>query len=228
MRPPEWEPFYARILSDMGYSREEDEAAVRVLKAVTAGSDLVDPDDLRPMFSDGATVFGDAPCLEDDIRSREPRGALVASGSAVGRLLALGIRPDAVVTDLDGDIDSQLEASRSGAVTFIHAHGDNCDLIRMHAGEFEGPVVLTTQSKPSTTVFNFGGFTDGDRAVCIARELGAQSVLLEGFDFEHPNPKEGSDPAVKLRKLAWAREIIASLGGVETLRAMLRAFRIQP
>ena len=79
------------------------------------------------------------------------------------------------------------------------------------AGLFKGPVVLTTQSVPENTVLNFGGFTDGDRAVCIAQELGARRVLLEGFDFEHPNPKPGSDPAVKLRKLAWAERIIHGL-----------------
>lgn len=214
MRQSDWDPVYERILADMGYSREEDESTVRVLKAVTMNSDLVDPDELIGTFGRTATVFGDAPCLEDDISVRAPEGALFASGSSVRRLLALDLVPDAVVTDLDGDMESQLEASSRGAVTFIHAHGDNSDLVRRWAGSFKGPVVLTTQSRPERTVSNFGGFTDGDRAVCTAQEMGCERILLEGFDFEHPNPKEGSDPAVKLRKLAWAREIISSLKGV--------------
>lgn len=94
----------------------------------------------------------------------------------------------------------------------------NADLVRMHAGRFRGPVVLTTQSAPESTVFCFGGFTDGDRAVCIAQEMGARRVVLEGFDFSEPCPKDGSDPAVKLRKLRWAERIIRSLGGVEVVR----------
>ncbi len=212
MRQSEWEPLYERILADMGYSREDDEASVRVLKAVTLGSDLVDPCDLRPAFGGVATVFGDAPRLESDVSARRPEGALVAAGSSVRRLLDLGITPGFVVTDLDGDVEAQLEASRAGAVTFIHAHGDNADLLREHAGRFEGPVVLTTQSRPETTVFDFGGFTDGDRAVCIAQEMGCSKVVLLGFDFRNPNPKPGRDPEVKLRKLAWAERIISSLG----------------
>lgn len=216
MRHSDWDPVYERILEDMGYSRGEDEACVRILKGVTMGSDLVDPDDIR--FESTSTVFGDGPCLEEDVSRHPPEGTLVASGSSVRRLLALGIVPDAVVTDLDGDIQSQLEASRSGAVTFIHAHGDNCDLVRQYAGRFEGPVVLTTQSRPENTVFDFGGFTDGDRAVCIAQEMGSRRVVLEGFDFLNPTPKEGSDPSVKLRKLRWAEEIIGMLVGLEVVR----------
>ncbi len=212
MKWPEWEPVYTRILQDMGFSREGDESSVRVLKAVTMNSDLVDPDEERGRFSRDCTVFGDAPRLDSDLDSTQPVGTRICSGSAVVRLLARGILPDVVVTDLDGDMDAQLEASSRGALTFIHAHGDNADLIREYAGRFRGPVVLTTQSVPENTVFNFGGFTDGDRAVCVAQEMGACSVLLMGFDYTRPNPKDGSDPDVKLRKLAWAREIIDMTG----------------
>lgn len=225
MRPSEWDPVYEEILRDMGYSRAEDESSVRVLKAVTMGSDLVDPDDLVGTFGPTATVFGDAGCLEDDIAMEPPVGALFASGSSVVRLLALGMVPDAVVTDLDGDVPAQLEASRRGAVTFVHAHGDNADAVRAWAGLLEGPVVLTTQSTPERTVFDFGGFTDGDRAVCIAREMGCREVLLEGFDFDSPSPKPGTDPAVKLRKLAWARRIIA-MSGADVRLPGGEAFRV--
>ena len=212
MRHSEWEPIYQEILEDMGYDRADDEACVRILKAVTLNSDLITDDEASERFSGTATVFGDAPCLESDISRLPPEGTLVSSGSAVARLLAIGIVPDVVVTDLDGDIDAQLEASSRGALTFIHAHGDNQDLVREYAGRFSGPVILTTQSVPDTVVANYGGFTDGDRAVCIAQEFGCREILLEGFDFERPNRKDGSDPAVKLRKLAWARRIIGSLG----------------
>lgn len=211
MDQPEWEPIYREILADMGYDRSSDEACVRILKAVTLGSDLVDDDEAASFFGETATVFGDAPCLESDIASLPPEGTLVASGSSVRRLLALGIRPDVVVTDLDGDIDSQLSASSDGALAFIHAHGDNQELVRGYAGRFRGPVVLTTQSAPENTVSDYGGFTDGDRAVCICQHFGAKRILLEGFDFEHPNPKDGSDPEAKRRKLAWARRILEML-----------------
>jgi len=218
MRASDWELLYSEILDDMGYSREDDESTVRVLKAVTVNCDLVDPDDVRDLFSGVCTVAGDADCLESDIVRFPPTGTLVSSGSAVHRLLDAGLTPDVVVTDLDGDMPSQLEASSRGALTFVHAHGDNAEAVREWAGRFRGPVVLTTQSRPESTVFDFGGFTDGDRAVCISQEMGASSIRLIGFDLDHPRPKDGRDPAVKLRKLAWARRIIASLD-VDVLNA---------
>lgn len=209
----EWEPVYEGILADMGYDRSGDEACVRVLKAVTMNSDLITDDEAAEFFQTIATVFGDAPCLESDIGIHPPEGTLIASGSSVRRLASLDIRPDVVVTDLDGEIGPQLDASAAGALTFIHAHGDNSDLVREYAGQFKGPVILTTQSRPENTVFDFGGFTDGDRAVCIAQSFGVRKVILEGFDFDNPSPKAGSDPSVKLRKLSWARRIIDSLEG---------------
>ena len=207
MKFSDWEPIYEEILADFGFSREEDEMCVRILKMMTMNSDLIDDDELGEMFKPQATVFGNAPCLESDIEENGVQGTLVASGSAVKRLLAMGIMPDVVVTDLDGDMDSQLEASARGAVTALHAHGDNQDLVRMYAGEFKGPVILTTQSTPETTVYDFGGFTDGDRAYCMARHFGCDTVI-RGFDYDNPLPKDGTDPQVKLHKLKWARHII--------------------
>lgn len=206
-----WEPIYEDILADFGYDRSEDENTVRILKAVTLSSDLHSGDDAAELLGDVVTVVGNAPRLEDDIRDRGIHGTVLCSGSAVGRLLDAGIRPDMVFTDLDGDIGPQIEASASGAYTFIHAHGGNADLVTSYAGLFKGPVVLTTQSVPEYTVFNYGGFTDGDRAVCFADHFGVRDIRLVGFDYDNPMPKAGSDPEIKRRKLQWASRIIAAL-----------------
>ena len=208
MRFNEWEPVYQSILEDLGFSREDDEATVRVLKAVTVNSDLIDDDEAASFFGQMATVIGNSPGLEGDLSENPPQGTLIVSGSAVGRVLDLGLKPDVVVTDLDGDIEPQIRANCDGALAFIHAHGDNEDLVRSHAWRFKGPIVLTTQSRPENTVSNFGGFTDGDRAVCIARSFGCRDILLLGFDYDNPMPKEGCDPSMKLKKLSWARRII--------------------
>lgn len=205
----EWEPVYEEILADMGYDRSDDEGSVRVLKAVTLNSDLISGEEAAETMADRVTVIGNAPCLEDDIKRKGVEGSILCSGSAVGRLTAMGIRPDMVFTDLDGDIGPQIDASSEGSITFIHAHGDNQELIMSYAALFKGPVVLTTQSKPEYTVFNYGGFTDGDRAVCFAEHFGAKEIRLLGFDYDDPMPKEGSDPKVKLRKLSWAKKIVA-------------------
>jgi uncharacterized Rossmann fold enzyme len=208
MQFPEWEPIYTEILDDLGFDREEDERSVRLLKAVTMNSDLVDEDILEDIIGRDVTVFGDGPNLLEDIANNRHIGTVICSGSAVNKVISAGILPEIVVTDLDGDIESQLNASRMGAVTLIHAHGDNTDLIQRYAQEFRGPVILTTQSVPENTVSDYGGFTDGDRAVCLARHFGARRILLLGFDFINPSEKTDSDPIIKKRKLKWAEKII--------------------
>jgi Uncharacterized Rossmann fold enzyme len=123
----------------------------------------------------------------------------------------LGITPDIIVTDMDGEISSQINANNSGAVALLHAHGDNFEMIQRYAPEFKGKIILTTQSTPDSTLSNYGGFTDGDRAACLAKHFGAKRIRLIGFDFEDPYPKEGTDPEIKRKKLSWAKKIIAAL-----------------
>lgn len=196
----------------MGYDPSQDSMAVRMLKAVTVNSDLISDDELGELIGGDCTILGAAGCLDEDIGRLGLVGTVISAGSATEDVIRLGIRPDIVVTDLDGDIGSQLRASAMGAVTVIHAHGDNMDLIRGYAPDFRGPVVLSTQGPPENTVYNFGGFTDGDRAVCLADHFGAR-IHLRGFDFGDPSLKDGSDPALKRRKLRWAEEIIRSVCG---------------
>jgi len=169
-------------------------------------SDLITDDDI--VMQKRVTVFGASDDLENDILAMKPRGTLIASGSAVGRLRDIDIMPHFIVTDLDGDIRPQIETSKAGAVTFILAHGDNSDLVRKYAPEFIGPVILTTHSRPDNILSNYGGFTDGDRAVCIARYFGATDILLLGFDFDKPSEKDDRDPRIKKQKLQWAKKII--------------------
>ena len=206
MRNEDWEPIYREILSDMGYDRASDENSAKVLRTLMLNADLITEDEVP--VGDTVSVFGAAESLMSDITKVRPEGTLISAGSATSTLMSLGIVPDIVVTDLDGDIDSQIEASRRGAVTLIHAHGDNIDLIMGYAKGFTGKVILTTQSKPDFVLCNFGGFTDGDRAVCFARHMGAKRILLYGFDFDNPSSKDGSDTAVKKKKLQWAKRII--------------------
>lgn len=208
MRFDEWSPIYGSILSDMGYDRSSDEASARLLKVLMLNANLITVDELSSMIGDEVSIFGSAKSLESDIERISPSGTLISAGSATVRVMAMGIMPDIVVTDLDGDIDSQIQASERGAVTLIHAHGDNTDLIARYAKEFRGRVVLTTQSSPDNVLCNFGGFTDGDRAVCLARHFGSSRIRLYGFDFDDPYPGDGKDLSIKLKKLQWAKRLI--------------------
>ena len=79
--------------------------------------------------------------------------------------------------------------------------------LRRYVPRFPGKVMGTTQSRPFGRLHNFGGFTDGDRAVFAADDLGAASVRIIGFDLSDRNV----DP-VKRGKLFWAGELLRLIG----------------
>jgi uncharacterized Rossmann fold enzyme len=97
--------------------------------------------------------------------------------------------------------------NRAGTVMVVHAHGDNMDLLRFWVPLFPGPLVGTTQAGPFGRIHNFGGFSDGDRAVFLALALGAAEVTLAGFFLDDP----GVNP-VKRKKLLWARTLLGLAG----------------
>jgi len=205
----EWEPYYEEILREFGYSREDDEKAARVLDETLAG-DRIEPQILdRMLRGQDVSVAGNGPSLKDEVAGCD--GILITADEATSVAMKAGLGPDLVVTDLDGDVKDQIKANVKGAIIAIHAHGDNIPAIRRWAPLFRGRVMATTQSRPFSKVYDFGGFTDGDRAAFLARHFGASRIRLLGFDFEHPSPKD-ENPEVKMKKLAWAKKLIGNLG----------------
>jgi uncharacterized Rossmann fold enzyme len=133
---------------------------------------------------------------------------VVVADAATSVVNDAGIGIDMIVTDLDGIVEDQISLNSDGAITFIHAHGDNLSALDRYVYRFVGPVVGTCQCPPPPGMFNFGGFTDGDRAACICAELGARQILLAGFNFENPSSKAGKSKDLKKRKLRWAKTIL--------------------
>ncbi|MDK2975275.1 MAG: 2-amino-4-hydroxy-6-hydroxymethyldihydropteridine diphosphokinase [Methanofollis sp.] len=203
MRFEEWEPLYEEILDYFSFDRAGDEEAARILAGLLSRDDLPALDALCRGRT--VTVCGNAPCLPRQIDRIE--GTVIAADAAAGVLYARGVRPDAVFTDLDGATDLLTEMNRLGTVVVVHAHGDNIPLLRLRVPGLSGPVVGTTQAEPFGRIHNFGGFSDGDRAVFAAHTLGAERVRLVGFDLDDTSV----DP-VKRGKLIWARRLLALLG----------------
>ncbi len=199
----EWEPYYQEIVEYFGFDRAADEEAARLLAT------LLDRDNLLSLASlvDGneVTVCGNAPCLKDELGKIQ--GIVFAADAAAEVLDSQGIYPDAIFTDLDGATDRFIELNNQGSLIVIHAHGDNMPLLNHWVPRFKGNVVGTTQAAPLPHVYNFGGFSDGDRAVFAADELGASSITLAGFDLDDENV----DP-MKRGKLQWARKLLALIG----------------
>jgi hypothetical protein len=200
--------FYDQICRDFGYDKQKDLDSARLLSGMISGRSELALAAIGRGFPTSAVIFGGGPGLQDEVSSRRVEGFVVASDSAASVLLESDIVPDMVVTDLDGIVEDQVELNSRGSVVFVHAHGDNIAAVKRFVPQFRGQVVGTCQCPPPPSLFNFGGFTDGDRAACICAALGATSLLLKGFDFERPSDKPGRKKDVKMRKLQWARRII--------------------
>ena len=205
-----WRPTYEQILADFGYERAADERARDVLDALLADRLRADLDALAASTRGREAWIVGAAVSPADL-ARAPPDAPLFVADAAAHMVVPFRKPTAIVTDLDGNVPLQMAANAMGVPLLVHAHGDNVEALRAHVPQARGPIAGTTQAEPKGRVLGFGGFTDGDRAACIAVALGAASLALAGFDFDAPLPKEGRDPETKRRKLAWAKRIIESL-----------------
>lgn len=203
-----WEPFYVQIVRDLGLSRKDDEAVAAELDRILGGTRAT-PEKLRSLLRGKVvTVAGNGPTLAADLAAAE--GVLITADEATSVAREKGLRPAILVTDLDGEVEEQIRANAEGTIAVILGHGDNGPAIRRWAPQFSGLTVATTQSVPSGRLYDFGGFTDGDRAVYLADHFGAKEIQLAGWDFEHPSPKD-DDPERKQRKLDWAYILLQNL-----------------
>lgn len=204
-----WEPYYVEIRKDFGFSQDADESVARELDAILGGTRQTD-ETLRAMIENQeVTVAGNGPDLAAELG--DARGILMTADEATSVCLGRGLEPAVIVTDLDGAVPDQVKANDQGAIAVVHGHGDNGPAVRKWAPLFAGPTVATTQSRPAGGLRNFGGFTDGDRAVYLADHFGAARIRLVGFDFERPSPKD-ADRVAKQRKLDWAYILLGALG----------------
>lgn len=202
-----WEPIYREILDDFGFSKERDEEAAEILSRMLPPSGPILREACARIAGRDVVVCGNAPKLAKDVESlqksyRKDDYTFIAADGAAAVLLRKGIVPDIIVTDLDGPFPEILRAHDLGSLIVVHAHGDNLDALKSYVPHLKR-VMGTTQSRPLGNVYNFGGFTDGDRCVFLAEEMGAATVKLLGFDFDDPTVTPR-----KKKKLAWARRLI--------------------
>jgi uncharacterized Rossmann fold enzyme len=122
-----------------------------------------------------------------------------------------------VISDLDGGRHIDL-AAIEGQRFIIHAHGDNNNTWKKILAEWSAlpmppKLILTHQTNEELFgMSNFGGFTDGDRALCFAIWAGVKSENIEliGFSTKKIGKWSGvTDQNKKLKKLLWMEKIVS-------------------
>jgi len=207
MNLKEWRPFYLEIVREFGFDRAQDERSAQLLSHLLAnktGYNSTLAKLSRLVKGCDVLVCGKAPILIRDIKSGKIEGqeTIIAADGATSVLLSQGVIPHIVVSDLDGNISDLKRANAMCAIMVVHAHGDNMNAIETYVPSLSA-VLGTAQTQPEPLLLNVGGFTDGDRAVFLAKEYGARTISAIGFDF--------SDISVtprKMQKLQWAKRLL--------------------
>lgn len=217
----EWKPIYLDILRDFNFAKDKDEEAAKILNNFLKNKNLISFYNLRKLIENKEIIIiGAGPSLEDSLQvcSNEVKNKLkIVADGATSALLKHNIIPDIIVTDLDGNIIDQIRACSEGSIVVIHAHGDNIEQIKRYVPEFHGFIIGTTQTNPRRyeNLHNFGGFTDGDRAVFLAHHFKPKEICLIGFDFNTEigeySCAENKDKGKKFKKLQWCNFLIDTL-----------------
>lgn len=220
-----WQGWYEDILDDFGFLQEDDEASANALDELLSRQGCLTLEDLRDKVTNCRDtkkyiVFGAGPSLKDSvIRLKEEYDLndyiLISADGATTALMEERIVPDIVATDLDGNLDDILAANTRDAAMVVHGHGNNLESVLKYVPYLDN-VLGTTQSRPHGNLYNFGGFTDGDRAIFLAVALGAEEILLAGMDFgdivtqySRPNNEKFLQKAddIKRKKLQYAEKL---------------------
>jgi 2-amino-4-hydroxy-6-hydroxymethyldihydropteridine diphosphokinase len=214
-----WYPIYKEIINDFSFSEEEDYNAASMLDYLLESKSYhVTQHELSTIIKNKAIViFGAGPSLEhclDTYQTIIQNNVLISADGATSALLKRNIIPDIIVTDLDGAVDDQILANQKGSIMLVHAHGDNIKNIKTYLPKISKKLCGSIQTDPSSFshVYNFGGFTDGDRSVFLAAHFEAKEIYLMGFDFLGPvgsySLPSQKNTKIKLKKLLRAKKLI--------------------
>ena len=197
MRWSDWKNPYAEIVKELKLDFKADRKASDWLEEYFSNSPahkkFLIQQKLRVIFQNPVIIAGAGPSLENDLlilmeSSLNLKLSFIAINGATTLFKEKNIIPAAVVSDLDGDLSAIEWAIENGSLTLIHAHGDNLNQVSHFLNNFHDIILKsdvwgTTQCKSKNILLNFGGFTDGDRAIFIGFHFQSPLIGLIGFDF---------------------------------------------
>jgi 2-amino-4-hydroxy-6-hydroxymethyldihydropteridine diphosphokinase len=215
-----WYPYYLQILYKLNLDIKKDILSSLILSNLISNKSLntYPYNLLKKLNKKKILIVGAGPSIGEPVIQKfikeHSNFIIISADGATELCLQLNVIPDFVVTDLDGDIDSLLRANELGSVMLIHAHGDNIEKILKFGPKFK-QLIGTTQVFPLANVYNFGGFTDGDRCVFLADEFCSSEIWLVGMDFSSSigyfSKKMRFNLILKRKKLSIGKRLIEIL-----------------
>jgi len=210
-----WKTRIKEIRKEFGYTEREDLRSAKRLDSLL--KKRVSRKELQKII-ENKTVFiiGAGPSLSSSlsyVKKSKNVTKIVADGAVRG-LLERGVKPDILVTDLDGDIKSIMKIGKTKTPIIVHAHGDNYDKLDM-VRKFSN-VIGSTQTEAFGKMENFGGFTDGDRCIFLAEYFKAKKIVLIGMDFGNEigeySKNKVLNTKMKLKKLKFGKRLVEWFG----------------
>lgn len=214
----EWLPYYLQIAKYLNIDIKNDFFSSLILSNTGDNKNF----DIRKFYKltdKKILIIGAGPSIENPVIQKfiqdNSSYIILTADGATELCLKLDIVPDFVITDLDGNIESLIDADRLGSNIVIHAHGNNIDKIKQLVPQFNN-IFRTTQTLPLSNVYNFGGFTDGDRCLFLADEFRSKEIFLVGMDFDVPagfysKKNKIIDQGLKKKKLSVGKRLIEIL-----------------
>ena len=166
-----WKKRYSKnILKEFKYSEKKDKESAILLNSILKKSNV---NEKIISLIKGKTVFviGSGPSLSTAVPKLKnfKKSIKIAADSSIKHLVENGIIPDIIMTDLDGDRTTLEKIGKTKSIFVVHAHGDNVE--KLEIVKKIKNCIGTTQTIPFNKIENFGGFTDGDRAVFLANSF---------------------------------------------------------
>ena len=206
-----WKTRYREIRNVFGYRKYDDLISAKKLNS-KIGKRYPLSNIKKTIRGQTVFIIGAGPSLSRSIstlKKYQNITKIVADG-AVQALIEHKIKPQILVTDLDGDIASIKKIGRTKIPIVIHAHGNNYDKLDI-VSKLQNKIG-TTQTEKFGKLENFGGFTDGDRCVFLAENFHAKKIILFGMDFGDKigkySKKKVMDRKTKLKKLEYGKKLL--------------------